>query len=70
MFDLAFDPSPSYGVGPSGVFCLASYLYEQIEREKRADVFYAAKLFRVQRPKLIETKVGFLLWSHDMIIIT
>ena len=55
-----------YGVGPSGVFCLASYLYEQIEREKCADVFCAAKLFRVQRPKLIETEEQYA-FCYDVV---
>ena len=48
---------PSYGVGPAGVFCLVSSLYDQIEHEQNVDVFLAAKLFRTQRPKLIETEV-------------
>ncbi|XP_046839781.1 receptor-type tyrosine-protein phosphatase alpha-like [Xenia sp. Carnegie-2017] len=45
-----------YGVGPAGVFCLVSSLYDQIEHEQNVDVFLAAKLFRTQRPKLIETE--------------
>ncbi|XP_028398210.1 receptor-type tyrosine-protein phosphatase alpha-like isoform X2 [Dendronephthya gigantea] len=45
-----------YGVGPTGVFCLISSLYDQIDREESVNVFHAAKLFRIQRPKLIETE--------------
>ena len=52
-----FSFSCSHGIGPEGLFCLVSSLYDQIEHEKCVDIFQAAKLCCIQRPKLIENEV-------------
>ena len=55
----------SFGVGRTGVFCLLSTLLDQLEKEQSVDVYQTAKLYRLQRPKLIETEVTIYIYLRS-----
>ena len=57
----------SFGVGRTGVFCLLSTLLDQLEKEQSVDVYQTAKLYRLQRPKLIETEVTIYIYCVPVI---
>lgn len=50
-------PSPSAGVGRTGVFITLSIVLERMRYEGVVDIFQTVKMLRTQRPAMVQTEV-------------
>jgi hypothetical protein len=50
-------PSPSAGVGRTGVFISLSIVLERMRYEGVVDIFQTVKMLRTQRPAMVQTEV-------------
>ena len=54
----------SDGLGRTGTFCALMQCYDRFKTEHMADVFYAIKTIRGQRPGMVENTVRYLHVYH------